>query len=416
MTLFIHAADVHLDSPLRGLSRYAGAPVEAVRGASRRALENLVDYVIDQGAPLLLIAGDLYDGDWKDFQTGLFIVQQLRRLQKHDVRVGLVRGNHDAENAMTKDLPLPENVHVFGSLQPETWIIEDLNMAVHGQSFRDKEEPRNLAADFPEPVPGRVNVGLLHAMAAGTGTNHQRYAPCSATDLAAKGYEYWALGHVHERQVINENPAAVYAGCLQARHIREPGAKGCVRVEVSPRRCSHEFVDMDVMRWAVVEADVSGAETLEQAASIFLDTLQNVLPGYGGRILGARAVLSGRCLAHSRLTSEHEALASQIRAMSSTLDDVWVEKVEVRTRPNTSLEDLAQSSGPLGELLQYLNELANDPEVFAALQPDFTDLKAKMAQAGVSLPHEATKDQLQKVRDVVLSIFLDSTEYSRSQE
>src|SRR5690242_9452537 len=93
---FVHAADLHLDSPLRGLSRYEGAPVEAVRGATRRAFQNLIDLCLEEGAAFLLLAGDIYDGDWKDYGTGLFFLHQLARLRAADVEVVLIRGNHDA--------------------------------------------------------------------------------------------------------------------------------------------------------------------------------------------------------------------------------------------------------------------------------------------------------------------------------
>src|SRR5688572_17676287 len=93
---FVHAADLHIDSPLRGLERYEGAPVDVVRGATRRALENLVDLCVSEGAAFLLLAGDMFDGDWRDYGTGLYFVSQMVRLRQAQIPVYLVRGNHDA--------------------------------------------------------------------------------------------------------------------------------------------------------------------------------------------------------------------------------------------------------------------------------------------------------------------------------
>src|SRR4051812_29910913 len=107
---FVHAADLHLDSPLRGLDRYEGAPVEQLRGATRRALENLVALCLSEKADFLLLAGDLYDGGWKDYRTGLFFAAQMSRLRAADIPVFFVRGNHDAESNITRSLRLPENV------------------------------------------------------------------------------------------------------------------------------------------------------------------------------------------------------------------------------------------------------------------------------------------------------------------
>jgi DNA repair exonuclease SbcCD nuclease subunit len=115
MFRFLHAADLHLDSPLRELERYEGAPVEAIRQASRRALEKLVELAIEERVRFVLISGDVYDGNLQDVKTGLFFVQQLARLREHGISVYLISGNHDAANRMTRRLPYPDNVYSFGA-------------------------------------------------------------------------------------------------------------------------------------------------------------------------------------------------------------------------------------------------------------------------------------------------------------
>ena len=183
----VHAADLHLDSPLRGLERYEGAPVERVRGATRRALENLVEFCIEEGAELLLLAGDLYDGNWKDYSTGLFFAKQMSRLREAGIRVALIRGNHDAASQITKHLRLPENVLEFSQRKPETHVFEDLGIAVHGQSFATRDVTEDLATRYPQAVPSLLNVGLLHTCAGREG--HDPYAPCSVETLISKGYD-----------------------------------------------------------------------------------------------------------------------------------------------------------------------------------------------------------------------------------
>ena len=135
MFRFLHAADIHLDSPQRGLDRYEGAPVVECRGATRRALENLVDLALAERVAFTVIVGDLYDGDWPDYNTGLFFGKQMVRLRDGGIPVFMIRGNHDAANKMTKDLKLVDNVHVLSSQQAETLVLEDLGVAIHGQSF-----------------------------------------------------------------------------------------------------------------------------------------------------------------------------------------------------------------------------------------------------------------------------------------
>ena len=164
---FIHAADIHLDSPLRGLSRYEGVPAEDVRIATRTALGNLVDAAIEEQVAFLIIAGDLYDGDWPDFGTGLFFCAAMGRLEKAGIDVYLLYGNHDAESVLTRKLPLPANVHVFGTRKPVTFVHDATGAALHGWSYREKDTRDNLAAAYPAPLANRLNIGVLHTALGG---------------------------------------------------------------------------------------------------------------------------------------------------------------------------------------------------------------------------------------------------------
>lgn len=407
MTTFVHAADIHLDSPLRGLFPYEGAPsIEEIRGATRQALDNLVRFILAEEVPLLVIAGDLYDGDWQDFNTGLYFAGQMRRLAEVGVRVAIVQGNHDAANAMTKTLPLPDNVKVFKSRKPETWLLEDLGIAVHGQSYASAEVTANLAAFYPEPVDGMFNIGLLHCLTSGA-RGHLPYAPCTVDELASKGYDYWALGHVHSFSVLRERPRIVYAGCSQGRHIRETGRKGCVWVEADHGALTTEFVPLDVVSWLGVAADVSGAESIAEAAFLFGKALGEAMDSQGGRPCCVRAVLKGRCAVHGRLCSDPIALTANIRAVAADVSGkkAWIEKVVVQTGPEANLDQLAQSDTPQGELLRYLAELAAHPQ---DIDLDLTDLKAKLAGSGVEIPLRDMEQVLKDAGALLLTALADA--------
>src|SRR4051812_45279703 len=156
---FVHAADLHLDSPLRGLSRYEGAPVSEVRGASRRALENLVQLCLDENARFLLLAGDLYDGEWRDYSTGLFFGHQMARLREIGARVFWIRGNHDAQSKLTRHLALGAHCVELASKRPQTQLLEELSVAIHGQGFATAAVTEDLSAGYPEPIRGVLNIG-----------------------------------------------------------------------------------------------------------------------------------------------------------------------------------------------------------------------------------------------------------------
>jgi len=175
MIKFIHAADVHLDSPLRGLSRYESAPAESIRDACRRAFENLVELAIKEKVAFVLLAGDLYDGDWKDYSTGLFFRSRMVRLQQAGIPVFLIAGNHDAASVISRKLSLPENVRSFSSHKPETMQPEHWPVALHGMGFPNRAVDENLVPRYPAPVPGKFNIGILHTSLAGNAGHELRH-------------------------------------------------------------------------------------------------------------------------------------------------------------------------------------------------------------------------------------------------
>jgi DNA repair exonuclease SbcCD nuclease subunit len=185
MFKFIHAADIHLDSPLRGLERYEGAPVDEIRGATRRAFDNLIGLAIEEGVAFLLLAGDLYDGPWRDYNTGLYFAKRMGRLRDAGVRVFIVAGNHDAASQITRHLRLPENVKVLSTREPESILLEDIGVAVHGRGFPKPPVTEDLSAGYPKGELQLFNIGLLHTSLDGR-PGHERYAPCTVDGLRSK--------------------------------------------------------------------------------------------------------------------------------------------------------------------------------------------------------------------------------------
>ena len=96
---FLHAADIHLDSPLAGLLARDDLPNAVIHHCTRRAFAAMIDLAREEDVAFVVIAGDLYDGDWKDFSTGLFFAEQMRRLGR---LCFLLRGNHDARSLITR--------------------------------------------------------------------------------------------------------------------------------------------------------------------------------------------------------------------------------------------------------------------------------------------------------------------------
>lgn len=380
MFKFIHAADIHLDSPLRGLERYEGAPVERVRGATRRALANLVDLAIEQSVAFVLIAGDLYDGEWKEFRTGLYFVAQMVRLREAGIPVVLVAGNHDAANRMTRKLPLPDNVRVLSHQAPETVVLDEVDVAIHGQSFARTAVSENLAAGYPAARPGLFNIGLLHTAATGR-EGHEPYAPCTLDDLRAKEYDYWALGHIHKAETLCQQPPILFSGNLQGRQIRETGPKGCLLVTVDDRqRAAWEARALDVFRWERLSIDPAALETPHDLLDGLRERLAEVAAAAEERAVAVRVEVRGPTPAHSALAAEPERWANEIRALATDAGggDLWIEKVVLDTSLPSGLGREHLAEGPIGELLAWIDELKSSPAGLETLGAELADLCGKL--------------------------------------
>jgi DNA repair exonuclease SbcCD nuclease subunit len=339
----LHAADIHLDSPLRNLSRYDDAPTERIRGACRRGLENLIDLAIDQRVDLVVIAGDLYDGDWPDQNTGLFFVNQASRLINAEIPLVVIRGNHDALNRMTLNLRLPKNPDGSEVMLSETKVdtrefdFGDLSVAVHGRSYRKQHERGDLVKDYPPPRPGMFNLGLLHTSLTGF-SGHTAYAPCTPQQLADFGYDYWALGHIHQRGEHQIDGAApvVFSGNVQGRKINEPGPKGCVIVEIDSRgSTTRTFHPLDVLRFEVCSIDAASLQHRDDAIDRFEHWLEGKIEEVDDRLLVPRVELVGETELHTALTHDRASIEASLRssAIHRGAGQVWLEKFKLQTKP-----------------------------------------------------------------------------------
>ncbi len=374
MPKFIHAADLHLDSPLRGLSRYDGAPEDELRLATREALKNLVRLAEDEKVDFVLIAGDVYDGDWKDYNTGLFFASQMSRLRALNIPVVMIKGNHDAESQITKNLTLPENVTLLSHKKPESKVFEQFNVAIHGQSFETRVVTEDLSVRYPRAFSGGLNIGLLHTLAEGQ-EGHDCYAPCTIDGLCSKGYDYWALGHVHTRAILRDaDPLIVFPGNIQGRHARETEGKGCTIVSYDNGKIiDAQHRDLHVARWIVAPIDASDATHVADVIVLTKTALRDIASKYGDKLIAARVEIRGATRTHSELLSDPEYIVSEIRAGATDVGNgqIWVEKVKLVTTAHRDVAEMINESSALGTMLRsIMNSAASnalDPSVLEEL-------------------------------------------------
>ncbi len=378
MFRFIHTADIHLDSPLKGLEAHEGAPVEEIRGATRRAFDNLIDLAIEEEVAFVLIAGDLYDGDWKDYNTGLYFAGRMGRLDKAGIKVFIVSGNHDAASNTTKAMPLPDNVTIFTHKGPESITLGDIGVVVHGQSYAKKATTDNLAAGYPQCDTDYFNIGLLHTSLTGR-ENHENYAPCSLDELVAKGYDYWALGHVHKREVVSEDPLIIFPGNIQGRHIKERGSKGATLVTVEDGRVTDlEMRELDVLQWAICDVDLSDCETTESVHDVVRSAFEQEHDRGDSKTLALRLILTGQCPVHAHLLDRTFQLTEQFRAIAESIGDVWLEKVKFKTTRELLLPERIGGGTPIAGLIESVQKLELDGEDPTLLVPELAVLKTKL--------------------------------------
>ena len=391
---FIHASDLHIDSPLRGLDRYDGAPVERLRSATRSALERLVDKALAERVDFLLLAGDIYDRDWQDFHTGLFFRGQMVRLERAGIRCFIVQGNHDAQGVISRQLTLPSNVTVFSSRAAQTVKLDDLSVAIHGRSFPEREVNEDLVPSYPPPVSGYFNIGLLHTSLTGR-AGHDTYAPTDLPTLVAKGYDYWALGHVHACEVLNERPRIVFCGNLQGRHAKETGVKGCELVTVEAGRIEAEFIALDVVRWSQLSVPLDGVDRLESLNEAFARALEPVLAGTTDRLHAVRVTLTGSTELHRLEAAQPGTLAAAMHAAAQDIGtaEIWIEQVRLDLSTPLDRARAAQRQDAVGELVRLVDTIAgNDQELMRRAQVELGDLLGAM-------PAEVTAGDVPRLDD-----------------
>jgi exonuclease SbcD len=403
---FIHAADIHLDSPLNGLAAYPDAPAEQLRSATRDAFTVLVDRAIVEAVDFIVIAGDLYDGSWRDYNTGIFFCKEMGRLKRAGIPVYVLFGNHDAESEMTKKLELPDNVHTFGASKPQTLKVDGLAVVLHGQSFKQRDITTNLVTGYPAPVVGHFNIGVLHTALEGY-ASHASYAPCTIDELHSKGYQYWALGHVHEFEQWPGASTVVFPGNLQGRNVRELGRRGAVLVSVDDAGdVAVERIFIDVLRWEHLTVDASDCDTLEEVVRKTGRGLEALLDIDGEVPRAARITITGKTKAHGDLFGLEAQLRQEVLAQIAGIGNerLWLEKVRIETQPLVDAAKLHERNDAFTDLQTILEEAATDVEFNAQLQAALVPFTAKVPldlQPLVPLIEQIRKGDLKGLIDEV---------------
>ena len=354
---FIHTADIHLDSPLRSLALRDPELADLIGNATRRAFVAIVSLCIDERVDALLLAGDLYDGDQTSMKTARFLAEQMRKLDAAGVRVFIIRGNHDAESRITNELSFPETVHVFRGRAEPIPLLRDASQFpvwVHGLIFMKPHAPESLLGRYRQPVPGAVNIGLMHTSLDGS-AGHDLYAPCKLADLHTHGFDYWALGHIHQRGEFSDASTVVMPGMPQGRDINESGAKTASLVTIhEDKSIEVEQRLTSVAQFERVGVDLTGLEDWKQVARAIGNSLAQARSGVDAEHLIARLRLTGLSPLAWRLRRDTDLLKTEAVQQAANIGNCWVEGVEIRCADQAST---AATTDPLANPIEELRRL-----------------------------------------------------------
>ena len=403
---FVHAADLHLDSPFSGIRGEApDYAADTLRRVTFDAYENIIALCLREQVDALLVAGDVYDGADRSLRAQLKFVDGLNRLDAAGIRSFVCHGNHDPLDGWEARLALPPGCVRFGPQVTGEAVFPNApeRAMVYGISYPRREMRENLSPLFAETVAGGgFGVGLLHANVGGN-PDHDSYAPCSVADLADAGLDYWALGHVHTRQVLRqERPTVVYPGNPQGRHPLETGARGVYLVEVDDYGAvSLDFRPVDVVRWETLEVDIAGLETEQELLDAMNSTVALCADAAGGRSVVFRLTLTGRGPLHRwlRQSGTMEELREQVNEQYANAQSwAWCERIQANTASPVNREQVAQRETFVGDLARLSNELLDAPEDLTELRdllrPLYINSNARQYLGNAALPDD---DELRKL-------------------
>jgi len=408
---FVHAADLHIGSPFKGLLKNEPRIAQQLKDATFEAYSNLIDLCITQKAVFLLIAGDVYDSADRSVQAQMRFRDGLARLEEHGIQAFVVHGNHDPLDGRLSRIRIPDSAHVFGP-EPE-WKTASLGGSpvaqVQGISYSTQEVHDNLALQFAPPSQGLFSIGLLHCNVGGI-AEHDNYAPCTVDDLSGTGIDYWALGHVHTRRTLkHSDPVIAYPGNLQGRHPNESGARGALIVDVDETgRTSSLFEPLDVVRWESIDVCIDGLADIDSLMDAAHAAIEQERIQADGRGLVCRISLTGRGPLHHDLSAENAItdLSDELRTgYTSSTPFIWVERISDRTGPQVDIAALAERNDFVGAVMK---------RSIAALEGDATEGELLRSLEGV-LGHRRFAGVLDMPDDPQLAEIIDAARWELAE-
>ncbi len=406
---FVHAADLHLDAPFKGLASTDPRIGAALAEATYEAFSAVVDTCVERSADFLVIAGDAYNSAERSLRAQLRFRAELARLTESGIQVFVAHGNHDPLSGWSAGLELPEGVHVFGAREVErVEVVRDgaVVAAVYGRSFARSAETENLARGFHRAGDEPLSIGVLHANVGGN-PDHDPYAPATIDDLRTGGMDYWALGHIHKHGVLCEDPWVVYPGSTQGLNPKETESRGCVVVRAGAGGiASVEHFETSCVVWEQSAIRVPEDASIDELRLLLVAQCDR-LREQAGRPVIVRIALTGRTHLREVLSRPGalRELLDDLRAQQSAVEPwVWVDRLDDLTSSPLDLDAVRSGVDFAAELVRIADEAAADVGDLAAL---FADIAGPLATTLPGYePGISADEALVLARDLALDALL----------
>lgn len=366
---FIHAADLHLDSPMLGLRHLPQTIFQRLKESTFISFSKIIDVAIQHGVDFVILAGDLFDGEDRSIRAQTRFRKQIERLAQYQIPVFIVHGNHDHLSGKWANIPLPPNAYVFPpELERQMVINEDkVSAALYGFSYPHRHVTERRIDDYKKQGEADFHIGILHGNLEGT-SDHGNYAPFTLADLIEKQLDYWALGHIHKRTELSEEPPIIYPGNIQGRHRKETGEKGCYLVTMSDMDKNLEFIPTSDCVWQEIEVDGSSAQTIADLYQLCRKEIDAIRREGVGTLLTMKLVGVNLSAQENEHLSSGELLDSlQEEEEDEDLSFVWLVDLLIEEYQNYDRGQLVKNADFFEELFQAVDTYEHFDESLAPL-------------------------------------------------
>ncbi|MCA0989202.1 metallophosphoesterase family protein [Guptibacillus algicola] len=402
---FLHCADLHLDRPFSGAQSLPPDIHNFVKDSAYRSFRRIIDLAIEESVDFVLFAGDLFDSSYRSLQSQMVLYRELQRLDKAGIRSFLSHGNHDALDGDWISIDWPESSYFFGQeVESVPFYRDQQKLAdIHGFSYPERHVIENMSIYYERTDDESFQIGMLHGNVEGN-TDHASYAPFTISDLVNKNFDYWALGHIHIRKRLAEDPPIVYPGNIQGAHRKETGEKGCYLVLMNEAEVMTSFHSTADVIWQKESIDISKVETIQDLLRTCEDILNHEKYSSGGHLVEFE--FKGISSLHIHLLQD-DVLDDLLQALQIGKEDelsgfVWPYKLSLQSRPSWNREELKAQDGFLQDLLS-ISDAYKVEDVESEVAPLYEHRRAKKALASLEEPSTVIKE----AEELLLSYLVD---------